>query len=162
MKVFVRCVLVGAALSLFVVSCNDTIGPAEVAALPSIANYQAWAHLDTQGFVPGHGRSYRRIYVNPTVQMAAGAPVLPVGAVIVKEIYALEAEGAGARPGELHEVEIMRRPAAAPAGFALEEGWLFTTRAKDGGETYGATCYPTCHRQAPRQGVFLDYTKALP
>lgn len=92
-KVFLAAVLVGA--------CGETLDAADLASLPSIEGYRQWTRHENQGFVPGHQESFRRIYVNAAVERRAPGSPLPVGSVIVKEIYELRGTRAQPEPGDL-------------------------------------------------------------
>lgn len=138
-----------------VAGCSETLDAADLAALPSVEDYPSWKHYETQGFAPGHRESFRRIFVNAAVEHTPAGAVFPVGSIILKEIYELGGTPERPAPGSLRYRAIMRRPAEAPNGLALDGGWLFTSRNGDT-ERRVATCWSSCHAQAPRQGVFLD------
>ena len=135
-----------ALLALALAACTDAVTP------PPLGDYTTWYRVDTYGPAPGHGDSYRVIYVN---DIARTAGPLEDGAALVKEIRA----DAGGTAGALRYVAIMRKVTAGPAPED-EGGWLFTTTATPGGaETHSALCWHRCHRQAPLAGVWLDYTQ---
>lgn len=138
------------------IGCGEPLDSEDLAILPSIDGYTSWTRRELQGFAPGHGLSFRRIYVNDVVESRPATGSFPVGSVIVKEIYALSGTSGAPAPGELRYIAIMRRPDSA-AGLKLDAGWLFTRRNDGGTETRGATCFSSCHQQAPQDGVFLTY-----
>lgn len=129
---------------VLVASCGDEVSP------PDLGDYQSWHRVDTFGEVPGHGDSYRIIYVN---DIARTAGTTERDATLVKEVH----ENDDGQPGALRIIEVMRKvtPGTDPAD---EGGWLFT-QLKDGGEIHLDLCWSRCHRQAPFAGAWFDYTK---
>ncbi|MBK9035698.1 MAG: hypothetical protein IPL61_31355 [Myxococcales bacterium] len=137
---------IAAALALTVAACAEDVSP------PPLGDYTTWYRVDTYGDAPGHGASYRVIYVN---DVARTSGPIEADAVLVKEIR----DDDGGRPGALRYVAIMRKLRAGPDP-ADEGGWLFTKAATPGGaETHSAACWNRCHAQAPLAGVWLDYTQ---
>ena len=51
--------------ALGLVACADTV---DVSRLPSIEGYASWPSYGHHGAIPGHGESYRTIFVNPVGQ----------------------------------------------------------------------------------------------
>jgi Cytochrome P460 len=140
------------ALLILASACGDPVSP------EPLGDYTTWKRVDTYGELPGHGDSYRVIYINDTALTYAGG-AHPEGSVIVKEVR----HRAGARgdaPGELRYLAIMRRLGPAPLALEEEAGWLFTqTREIGGSEEYLSLCWNRCHVAAPYAGAFLDYGK---
>ena len=96
-----------------------------------LGDYTTWARLDTWGHAPGHGDTYRIIYVNDIGTRPRGAEVWPeIDTVVVKEVHKRDADGS---PGSLHIIEIMRR-----VGDNNDEnkGWLFTSTDRPDGQWY--------------------------
>lgn len=129
----------------------------DTSSLEPLDGYADWHRVDNTGEVPGHGDSYRIIYVNDVARRYAHAGQYAVGSVIVKEIRA-DDDGL---PGDLSYVAIMRKlaPAGEQAdGFDLEGGWLFTHTGEVGEtELQGVSCWGDCHVQAPYDGAWIDY-----
>lgn len=138
----------------------------DVTPLPS--DYTSWKRVDTTGDIPGHGDTYRIIYVNDVGQSFPDPPLpreYPVGTIIVKEVHARD----GDQPGELESVDIMRKLTddQAPSGVLLDklipartDGWLFTSAPDaQSGETAHQSCWENCHVAAPIDGAFLDHTR---
>lgn len=124
----------------------------EIVDAPDLGDYTSWHRVDTYGDIPGHGDTYRVIYVN---DIARTQGTTAKESVIVKEIRDND-DGA---PGDLRYVAIMRKLRAGPAP-ADEGGWLFTqTDAPGGTEEHLDLCWSRCHAQAPFAGVWLDYTR---
>ena len=139
-----------AALALaLVAACAEDVSP------PPLGDYTTWLRVDTHGDAPGHGESYRIIYVNDVARTAGPTAK---DAVLVKEIH----DDAGGAPGALRYVAIMRKLRAGPSPDD-EGGWLFTRAATPGGaEVHSELCWNRCHAQAPLAGVWLDYTQYPP
>lgn len=118
-------------------------------------DYTAWKRIDVTGKAPGHGETYRIIYINdiaadPTQDFDLGAQP---GAIIVKEI---RDEVAG-EAGDLRYVAIMRRLERASISEA-EGGWLFSRASTPGGsEVHQDLCWARCHVAAPYNGAWYDY-----
>lgn len=138
-----------AALGLLALTaCTESISP------EPLGDYTAWAHIDTYGPAPGHGDTYRRIYVNDMARLGTKE----VGAILVKEVY----DKVGDMPGDLRVVEIMRKVRGGYAA-ADEGGWLFSAASTPGGaETHTDTCWNRCHVSAPFAGNWFDYTQVPP
>lgn len=129
---------------------------------PVPGDYTSWFRLDTTGEVPGHGDTYRIIYVNDSGTAFVGAGEYGNGTVIVKEVHDLD----GDQPGDLQYIAVMRKLTTAPDGGELQgitqddgSGWLFTYLADgiDSDEQNDLSCYDTCHRAAPIDHTFFDY-----
>jgi hypothetical protein len=129
---------------------------------PVPADYTDWYRVDSTGTVPGHGDSYRIIYVNEAgTTPDVGRTAYLNGTVIVKEIY----ERNGDEPGDLQYIGVMRKLTSAPDGGELqgtptgEGAWLFTYLADgiDSDEENRLSCWEECHRAAPFDNAFLDY-----
>jgi len=126
----------------------------EAVSPPPLGDYTSWHRVDTWGPAPGHGDSYRIIYVNDVARGFTGGQY-PEGSVLVKEIRARTADGA---PGDLSYVGIMRRIGPPTEAYADEAGWLFSKADEPGGaETYFPFCWERCHQAAPFAGAWLDY-----
>jgi hypothetical protein len=138
------------------------------------ADYTDWYRIDSVGPVPGHGDSYRIIYVNEIARLFGTVIgedddrefvyMYPEGSVIVKEVRALD----GDQPGDVQYLGVMRMLGAndVPEGADLDEptelrtyGWLFTYLADDieSDEEWRASCWNECHVSAPFAGTFYDY-----
>ncbi|HET6611249.1 MAG TPA: hypothetical protein VFG83_04640, partial [Kofleriaceae bacterium] len=61
--------------------------------LVPISGYQEWTRFDATGQIPGHGDTYRIIYVNPVGTMFKGYGEYPFGTIIVKEVHTLTDSG---------------------------------------------------------------------
>ncbi len=143
-------------------ACTDDV------TAPPLGDYRSWKRIDTWGELPGHGDSYRIIYVNDIALTYSGG-AYPEGSVVVKEVRKLGApapEHPGVpTPGDLRYTAIMRRIGPAPRGLEDEAGWLFTQGGEppadggDGDEVYRSLCWNRCHVAAPYAGAFLDYSK---
>ncbi|MBL0216579.1 MAG: hypothetical protein IPQ07_22190 [Myxococcales bacterium] len=132
--------------ALVLAACTDSVSP------PELGDYTSWHRVDTFGNVPGHGDSYRIIYVN---DIARTRGTTERDAVLVKEVH----DNDNGQPGALRIIEIMRklRPGTAPDD---EGGWLFTQMPSPGaGEVHLDLCWSRCHVQAPYAGAWFDYTK---
>lgn len=135
-----------ALLAAALAGCTEAVAP------PPLGDYTAWYRIDTYGPAPGHGDTYRIIYVNDVARTEGPTAR---DAVLVKEVRA----NAGGAPGALRYVAIMRKLRAGPDP-ADEGGWLFSQAASPGGaETHSDQCWNRCHVQAPLAGVWLDYTQ---
>lgn len=136
-------------LALGAAACTEPVSPEPV------GDYTTWAYLDTYGPAPGHGDTFRRIYVN---DIARTQGTREMGAILVKEVYTNVNDG----PGELQVVELMRK---VRGGISADDegGWLFTAASTPGGaETHTDTCWNRCHVSAPYAGVWFDYTRVPP
>ena len=142
-----RALLVAALLSC---ACGETV---DTAGLPSIDGYTSWHRIDVEGEAPGHGDTYRIIYVNDIARDYTGGGQYPPDSVMVKEIRA-----AGGPDGALQYLAIMRKIDGESTGVELDDGWLFT-RADDASadEVRFDFCWASCHAQAPVDGAFYDY-----
>ncbi len=127
----------------------------DTAGLPAIDEYESWYRVDSTGFIPGHGDTYRIIYVNDVARQYAHAGPYPLGSVLVKEIRALVDDGAG----DIRYLAVMRKLVEAPPGGELQGGWLFTSFGQFGDDEKHdpQTCWDRCHVQAPVDGAWLDY-----
>jgi hypothetical protein len=127
-------------------ACSEPVSP------EPLGDYTTWDKIETFGPAPGHGDTYRIIYIN---DIARGMGTSTLGAVLVKEVRT----NAGGTPGDLRVIEIMRK---VRGGISTDDegGWLFTAAdTPGGGETYTDTCWNRCHVQAPLAGVWFDYTR---
>lgn len=123
------------------------------ARLPSIAGWETWPRKEVRGFVPGHGDTYRIIYVNPKAQEYPHGGPYAVGTILVKAMH----EDDGGRPGKLQHLNIMRKLGdLADPPATLDRGWLFTD-LRDGKEKQKDSCFDSCHRQGPFDYAWLDY-----
>jgi len=134
-------------LALFLVAgCGDAVSP------PDLGDYETWHRVDVYGEIPGHGDSYRIIYVN---DIARNSGTTELDATLVKEVR----DNNGGEPGDLRIIEIMRKTKAG-TDPGDEGGWLFTQMPEPGGdEVHRDLCWARCHRQAPFAGAWFDYTK---
>lgn len=149
-------------LALLAGACTEDV------TAPPLGDYRSWKRIDTWGELPGHGDSYRIIYVNDVALGYAGG-AYPEGSVVVKEVRRRgEPEVAHpdrSTPGDLSYIAVMRRLGPAPRGLEDEAGWLFSQirePADDGtggDEVYRSLCWNRCHVAAPYAGAFLDYGK---
>ena len=163
----------GAGLLLFLVASACSEGTV-VDIEPVPADYTDWFRIDTVGPVPGHGDSYRIIYVNDIARLFGTVIgednnrefvyIYPEGSIIVKEVR----ERDGDQPGDINYLGVMRMLAddEVPAGADLDEptelrtyGWLFTYLADDidSDEEWRSSCWDECHAAAPFAGAFYDY-----
>jgi len=140
-------VVVGIAVSLIsLAACTDAVSP------PELGDYTSWYRVETFGNAPGHGDTYRIIYVNDVARIGG---TTERDAILVKEVR----DNEGGQPGDLRVVEIMRK---VRVGTSPEDegGWLFTQTATAGGaEVHLDLCWSRCHVQAPFAGVWFDYTQ---
>ena len=133
-------------------ACGNT--PVDTSGLAALDGYTEWDRFDTQGPVPGHGDTYRVIYINEPARAYGHAGIYPEGSVVVKEIR----DNDGGSPGDLRYIAIMRKLREAPTDAELHGGWLFTMASELGAEeTYDASCWGRCHAQAPVDGAWFDY-----
>jgi hypothetical protein len=141
------------ALAVVVAACGTSVDPA---GLPSIDGYKTWAVLERDGDVPGHGATFRLIYVNPIGRGYPHGGSIPIGAVAVKEVYGDMSHT------DLHAIEIQRYVGDdANVDAPVDGGWVFTSKnTADDGETYHGTCW-ACHRQAPYAGAFVDLAEPV-
>ena len=163
------CLLVLAAACGPTVVDPDAVNPELFAVGPE---YETWYRVDATGEVPGHGDSYRIIYVNDKA-LERGTIVgddfennYERGSIIVKEVHELD----GDQPGPIKYLGVMRMMAVeeAPDGVELGQpatikasGWLFTYLADDieSDEEYRPACWDECHAAAPIAGTFYDYSE---
>jgi hypothetical protein len=133
------------------VACASEV---DVAELPSIADYRSWHHFTVAGPVPGHGDTFRTIYVNDRAREPK-AGLYKRGSVIVKEI----ADRAGGGPGALRYTAVMRKldDDDDDNDHPTHQGWLFTSFSGSGGERQQDLCWQTCHKAAPFDGTWFDY-----
>ena len=163
----------GAGLLLLLVASACSEGTVvEVAPVP--ADYTDWYRIDSVGPAPGHGDSYRIIYVNDIARLFGTVIgeddnrefvyIYPEGSIIVKEVRERE----GDQPGDINYLGVMRMLAddEVPDGADLDEptelrtyGWLFTYLADDidSDEEWRSSCWDECHAAAPFAGAFYDY-----
>lgn len=140
-----------AAIALLLLgACGEDI---DTTGLPSVADYDTWHRIDVTGPAPGHGDTYRIIYVNEAARGYDGGRYVP-GSVLVKEIRTLGGDG---QPGELDYIAIMRKLPPG-ADLPIDRGWLFTRAHVPGGqETHDDFCWGACHAQGPIDGAWYDY-----
>jgi hypothetical protein len=150
-------VLRGLPLAVVLAGCfpAQEIDPAFLPDEVSIEGYTDWHRVGPLlGPAPGHGDSYRLLYVNDTARGYTGGGLYPANSVVVKEIYALDGE---AGQGAFRYTAIMRRIDEEDLpGAPIMDGWLFTD-LRDGVETQLDLCWDSCHRQAPYAGAWFDY-----
>jgi len=164
----VRCI---ACLLLLASACGPiVVDPDAVDPIFAVGeDYQDWHRVDATGPVPGHGDTYRIIYVNDTALTRGTSPTefrYERGSIIVKEVHELD----GDQPGAIKYLGVMRMMALdeSPDGVDLGQpskkknsGWLFTYLGEDidSDEEYRPACWDECHRAAPIAGTFLDYSR---
>ena len=137
--------------ALFAIVSTVALGCGEAVSPEPLGDYTTWDRFDTYGDAPGHGDSYRIIYVN---EIARTAGPTELDATLVKEIR----DNDGGTAGALRYVAIMRKLRAGPSPDD-QGGWLFTQASSPGGAEFeSALCWGRCHAQAPFAGVWLDYT----
>ena len=120
-----------------------------------LGDYTTWKRIDTYGKTPGHGDSYRIIYVNDIAETyVAGSPEgYPDGSIFVKQVH----DRVGDQAGELRVIEIMR---STGQPLADDGGFIFTAASEVGGEeTAKSFCWRRCHQAAPFQGAWFDYSR---
>ena len=136
--------------------------------VPPLGDYTNWQRAVVRGPAPGHGDTIRWIYANDEA-LVLDEGRWAEGAIVVKEIYTRDGDDKGA----LRYVAIMRRCAApedidpyadggcGAAGYDwAQSGWLFTKSDEpQGNETHAGFCWDNCHRAAPYEGAFLDYSR---
>ncbi|HKA88783.1 MAG TPA: cytochrome P460 family protein [Haliangiales bacterium] len=117
----------------------------------SIAGYESWFSVDFTGDVPGHGDTFREVYVNPIGRSYPGGGQYPIGTILVKEVFR------DAAHTDLSVIEIQRYVGNRNVNAPVDGGWVFTSKksAADG-ETYHRTCWE-CHRQATYGGSFYAF-----
>lgn len=152
-----RYILIAALLSCGFICSEENNGNEN---LPSIEGYQQWYSIVQTGPVPGHGDTYRVIYLNDSARDYDNG-TYDTGSVFVKEIYHHTDDGKS--KGDLKYVALMRRVDALDIGRddPIEGGWLFTMQngtKTDGSDTHNTICYESCHKSAPYDGAWLDYT----
>ncbi len=117
----------------------------------SIADYKSWASVEFSGDSPGHGDTFRQVYINPTARSYPGGGLYPLGSILVKEVYTDEPHT------DLSAIEIQRYVGATAVNAPVDGGWVFTSKKNaDDGETHHTTCW-ACHRQAPYHGAFYSF-----
>jgi len=132
--------------------CSESISP------EPLGDYTAWKRIDVTGQAPGHGDSYRMIFINdraadPTQDLKLG---YQQGSIIVKEIH----DNVDGQPGDLRYVAIMRRDRAVFSALVDEGGWLFSMADEPGGpEVHQGFCWSRCHVAAPYNGAWYDYRR---
>ena len=139
--------MLAVALGVAAMACTEPVTPPE-----ELGDYTAWDKIETYGPAPGHGDTYRIIYINDIARRMGTATL---GATLVKEVH----DNVDGAPGDLRVIEIMRK---VRGGISVEDegGWLFTaTDAPGGAETHTDTCWNRCHVAAPNNGVWFDYTR---
>ncbi len=143
------------AAALLAVGCT-----VDTSQLDSLDGYRTWHSLVRTDDVPGHGHTYRIIYVNDVARAYPHGGHYPLHSVMVKDVYDLRDDGT---PGDLRYSAIMRRIgeepyAKPPSGIPNDDGWLFTFVGSVGGDEISTgTCWASCHRAAPYDGAWLDY-----
>jgi hypothetical protein len=121
-----------------------------------LGDYTTWKRIDVTGIAPGHGDTYRIVYINdvarlPPVELDT---LYPTGSVIVKEIR----DDVDGSPGGLRYVAIMRKVDDSLPVFSEEGGWLFSETDEPGGnESHRSLCWRRCHVAAPYNGAWYDY-----
>jgi hypothetical protein len=142
--------LVFAAGGTGLAACSESVSP------EPLGDYTTWRRFDVTGEAPGHGTSYRVIYVNDVALDPAQDFELGYqeGSTIVKEIR----DDASGVPGALRYVAIMRRDRTISSALTDEGGWLFSRAGEPGGsEVYQQLCWARCHVAAPYNGAWYDY-----
>jgi hypothetical protein len=145
-----------AILALGLGACASEIDP-EADGLTPIADYQSWTlALTTEGPLAGHGESVRVIYANPVARSYSHSGRYPVGSVLVKEIYGRNEDGSR---GTLRYLSIMRKVGEdANLSAPVEGGWVWSLAdTVTSPEKSNGSCWGSCHRQAPRDGAWVDY-----
>ncbi|MGE3453901.1 MAG: cytochrome P460 family protein [Kofleriaceae bacterium] len=138
------------AAALLLGACGESADP------EPIGDYTAWKRIDATGPAPGHGDTYRIIYVNevaadPTWDLYLG---YREGSVVVKEVRD-DVEG---EPGDLRYLAVMRRIGTITTAQEDQGGWLYTqTSSASGDETQFDFCWNRCHAAAPYNGAWYDY-----
>lgn len=135
--------------AVLLAACADPVSPP-----PLPDDYTTWARVDTYGEIPGHGDTYRIIYVNEAARAQDGLRD-DLDSILVKEVR----DNLDGEPGDLRYLAIMRK---VRVGYSHEDegGWLFTEAETPGGdEAHRDLCWNRCHVQAPFAGVWLDYTQ---
>lgn len=125
--------------------------------LPSIDNYQSWESQVVIGPAPGHGDTYREIYINEVGRNYSHAGPYNEGTVFVKEIYSIRESD---QPGDLLYVATMRKlsPDTDVGDASVHQGWLFTQFDAPGDPEVSAKfCFDSCHAQGPFDYAFFDY-----
>ena len=136
-------------------ACTEDIDPDDLSV--SISSYESWNRVEPLlGPVPGHGDTYRVMFRNDVARSYTGAGEYPIGAAVVKEIYALEGHD---QKGRLLYKAVMRRmdPAQDP-GLPIMGGWLFTQIDSGTSEFQRDLCWDSCHVNAPHVGAFFDHS----
>ena len=151
------------ALLVTMLSALIDAGCGEAVDAPPPGAYKEWDRFVFRGDAPGHGDSYRIVYVNPT---AALAPTLytgyPDGSIFVKEVR----EEVSGEHRDLSYVAIMRRmPMPDGEAWPLTDRrrWLFSVaETSNGEETSDDACWSRCHVAAPYNGAWYDYRRPPP
>ncbi len=132
-------------------------GCVETVSTEPLGDYTTWKRIDVQGSAPGHGDTYRVIYVNDIAATADSlSPTYPLGSTIVKEIR----DNNEGTPGDLQYIAVMRQTRLPDTALVDEGGWLFTEAdSADEPEHSPSFCWSRCHVAAPYNGAFLDYRK---
>jgi hypothetical protein len=140
------------ALLPLMLGCKEPVSPEPP------GDYTSWKRIDVTGEAPGHGDSYRVIYVNALAADPAQDFTLGYqeGSIIVKEIRA----NADGQPGDLKYIALMRRDREITTALTDEGGWLFS-RAEEpnGSEVHQGLCWSRCHLAAPYNGAWYDYRR---
>lgn len=135
----------------------------DTSSLTSVDGYETWFRLDVAGDLPGHGESYRVIYVDDVARSYPHAGRYPVGTTIVKEVRALEHVEGAPVPGDIKYTAVMRKVTMdddgdGGTGLPIDGGWLFTELTDTPGtEKQLDLCWASCHRQGGWDGAFVDY-----
>ena len=140
-------------------ACGEAIDKDKVNGMYPIDGYETWWKLEVYGPVPGHGDTYRIIYVNDVGRAYPHGGRYAVGTVIVKEIRDLMEPAA---PGDLRYRAIMRKVGedAEDVGAPVDGGWIFSDLRGDdvgGDEKYFDLCWEQCHVQGRWDGAWFDY-----
>jgi hypothetical protein len=138
-----------AALLAVTAACAVSVDPEPV------GDYTTWKRLDVRGAAPGHGETYRIIYVNPIAADPAQSFVdgYAEGSIIVKEIR----DDLDGTAGDLRYVALMRK-LPADSDLPLQKRWLFSQASTPGGsEKHADFCYARCHAAAPYDAAWYDY-----
>ncbi len=147
------------AVCLLAAACGETVDPA---GLPPIDGYDQWTEVDFVGPVPGHGDTYRKVFINDVARSYAHGGRYPLGSVLVKEIYDKTSDNL---PAGLRYVAVMRKVEDDQAyveqgpevDAPVDGGWVFTQIKGGTTETYLDLCWGQCHKQAPYDGAWFDY-----
>lgn len=155
--------VLAAAVAAAVALPGCLIEEVDTTGLATVDGYEDWFRLDVSGDLPGHGKSYRIIYVNDVARTYPHVGRYPVGTVVVKEVRALELSEGAPVPGDLKYTAVMRKVTMetegdAGTGLPLDGGWLFSELTGTAGkEDQLDLCWSSCHRQGGWDGAFVDY-----